>query len=45
MRKLVVFGLVALTFTAVLASCKSSSGGHCDAYGKADTPKTDVKPA
>lgn len=45
MRKVAVLGLVAVTFTAVLVSCKSSSGGHCDAYGSADTSvQTDVEP-
>jgi len=33
MKKLLTLTLVGMTVVLVMASCKSSSGGHCDAYG------------
>jgi hypothetical protein len=33
MRKVLALTLLGLMFTVVLASCGSSQGGHCDAYG------------
>lgn len=47
MKKVLALGLFGLMLTVVLASCGSSQGGHCDAYGnksgcvqmeKADVP-------
>jgi hypothetical protein len=34
MKKFLTLTLVGMTVLLVMASCKSSSGGHCDAYGK-----------
>lgn len=46
MKKVVKLGLVVATFAVVLASCKSSSGGNCDAYGKENTEvQSEVTPA
>ena len=36
MKKLLALTLMGLTLTVVLASCGSSKGGHCDAYGSVD---------
>ena len=33
MKKVLAISLFGLMLTAVLASCGSSQGGHCDAYG------------
>lgn len=33
MKKLLAFAFLGLVLTVVLASCGSSQGGHCDAYG------------
>jgi hypothetical protein len=33
MKKLLAYAFLGLTLTVVLASCGSSKGGHCDAYG------------
>ncbi len=35
MNKVLTFTFLGLAFVAVLASCGSSKGGHCDAYGQA----------
>jgi len=37
MKRVFAIALLGLMFTAVLASCGSSKGGHCDAYGSVDT--------
>ena len=37
MKRILAFALLGLMFTAVLAACGSSKGGHCDAYGSVDT--------
>ncbi|MCE2711800.1 MAG: hypothetical protein LW688_04590 [Cryomorphaceae bacterium] len=43
MKKLLTLTLVGFAVALVMASCKSSSGGHCDAYGSLDqTTKSDV---
>ena len=34
MKKVLAFTFLGLALTAVMASCGSSKGGHCDAYGK-----------
>jgi hypothetical protein len=36
MKKLFTVTLLGLTLSAILSACKSSSGGHCDAYGSLD---------
>lgn len=33
MKRVMVFAFLGLILTAVVASCGSSKGGHCDAYG------------
>lgn len=33
MKKLLAFAFLSMVLTVVLASCGSSQGGHCDAYG------------
>jgi hypothetical protein len=43
MKKVLTLTLVGFAVALVMASCKSSSGGHCDAYGSLDqTTKSDV---
>ena len=43
MKKLLTLGLAGMVLTLALAACKSSKGGHCDAYGSADqVNKTDL---
>jgi len=37
MKRILALALLGVAFTAVLASCGSSQGGHCDAYGNVDT--------
>lgn len=37
MKRILALTLMGLMFTIVLASCGSSQGGHCDAYGSATT--------
>ena len=41
MKRILALTLMGLMFTAVLASCGSSKGGHCDAYGSVDTVDTE----
>ncbi|MCH2224045.1 MAG: hypothetical protein MK066_04695 [Crocinitomicaceae bacterium] len=41
MKKVFAIALLGLMFTVVLASCGSSKGGHCDAYGSVDTVDTE----
>ena len=36
MRKFLALTFMGLVLTVVLASCGSSQGGHCDAYGSLD---------
>lgn len=36
MKKFLALTLMGLMLTVVLASCGSSKGGHCDAYGSVD---------
>jgi len=33
MKRILTLTIIGLVFSAVLASCGSSKGGHCDAYG------------
>ena len=33
MKRILTLTIIGLVFSAVLASCASSKGGHCDAYG------------
>ncbi|MFT6503799.1 MAG: hypothetical protein ACJASQ_003937 [Crocinitomicaceae bacterium] len=33
MKRVLAFAFLGLILTAVVASCGSSKGGHCDAYG------------
>jgi hypothetical protein len=33
MKKVMAIAFLGMVLTAVLASCGSSKGGHCDAYG------------
>jgi len=43
MRKILALTFMGLVLTVVLASCGSSQGGHCDAYGSLDQEvKSDV---
>jgi hypothetical protein len=43
MKKFLTLLLMGLTVVLIVASCKSSSGGHCDAYGSIDqVSKSDV---
>lgn len=43
MRKFLALMLVGLGLVAVVSSCGSSRGGHCDAYGSVEvTPADDV---
>lgn len=37
MKRILALTLMGLMFTVILASCGSSQGGHCDAYGSVDT--------
>ncbi|MES2800405.1 MAG: hypothetical protein V4638_10355 [Bacteroidota bacterium] len=37
MKKILTLVLVGAALTVAVSSCKSSKGGHCDAYGKLDT--------
>ncbi|MFN5912526.1 MAG: hypothetical protein ACK45H_14385 [Bacteroidota bacterium] len=37
MKKLLTLVLVGMVLTLTFAACKSSKGGHCDAYGSVDT--------
>lgn len=41
MKRVLALTLLGLMFTVVLASCGSSKGGHCDAYGNVDTEQTE----
>ena len=36
MKKFLTLTLMGLMLAVVLASCGSSKGGHCDAYGSVD---------
>jgi len=36
MKKFLTLTLMGLMLSVVLASCGSSKGGHCDAYGSVD---------
>lgn len=36
MKKFLTLALVGLVLSVVFASCGSSQGGHCDAYGAID---------
>lgn len=36
MKKLLTLAFVGLVLSVVFASCGSSQGGHCDAYGSID---------
>ncbi len=36
MKKFLTLALVGLVLSVVFASCGSSQGGHCDAYGSID---------
>jgi hypothetical protein len=36
MKKLVTLVLVGMVMAMVFTACKSSKGGHCDAYGSVD---------
>jgi outer membrane lipoprotein SlyB len=36
MKKFFVLTAVAAMISLAIASCKSSQGGHCDAYGNVD---------
>ncbi len=36
MKKFLTFALLGLVLSVVFASCGSSQGGHCDAYGSID---------
>ena len=36
MKKFLTLTLAGMALTLVLASCGSSQGGHCDAYGAVD---------
>ncbi len=36
MKRILALTLMGLMFTVILASCGSSQGGHCDAYGNVD---------
>lgn len=37
MKKFFVLTAFAALFAFAIASCKSSQGGHCEAYGSVDT--------
>jgi hypothetical protein len=43
MKRFLALALTGLMFTALLAACGSSKGGHCDAYGNsnASAPQAD----
>lgn len=36
MKKLLTLTLVGMFLTLAMTACKSSKGGHCDAYGSID---------
>lgn len=36
MKKLLTLVLTVMVLSMALAACKSSKGGHCDAYGSVD---------
>lgn len=36
MKKVLALTLIGMTLTVLVASCGSSKGGHCDAYGSVD---------
>lgn len=38
MKRVLSIALLGLMFTVVLASCGSSNGSHCEAYGSVDVP-------
>lgn len=40
MKKVLTFTLLGLVLTTVIASCGSSKGGHCEAYGNVDYEET-----
>jgi hypothetical protein len=43
MKRILTLTIIGLVFSAVLASCGSSKGGHCDAYGSIEqVEKTDL---
>jgi hypothetical protein len=43
MKRILTLTIIGIVFSAVLASCGSSKGGHCDAYGSIEqVEKTDL---
>jgi hypothetical protein len=40
MKRVLALALTGLMFTALLAACGSSKGGHCDAYGNSNASAT-----
>jgi hypothetical protein len=43
MKKFLTLALVGMVLSLAFTACKSSKGGHCDAYGSIDqTAKTDL---
>lgn len=43
MKRILALVLVGMVVSFVFSACKSSKGGHCDAYGSIDqVNKTDV---
>ncbi|MFT5860555.1 MAG: hypothetical protein ACI865_002668 [Flavobacteriaceae bacterium] len=45
MKRVLALALTGLMFTALLAACGSSKGGHCDAYGNSNASTTAVDSA
>lgn len=43
MKRIMFLALMGITLSVVMASCGSSKGGHCDAYGSVNqTTSSDV---
>jgi hypothetical protein len=42
MKRVLALALTGLMFTALLAACGSSKGGHCDAYGNSNATSNPV---
>jgi len=45
MKRVLALTLTGLMFTALLAACGSSKGGHCDAYGNSHASTNTVDSA
>jgi len=43
MKKILTFTILGAVLSLVIASCSTSTAGHCDAYGSIQTtPKSDL---